>query len=68
MSYGAIPLKAKATANRLGTDALLSAIGQRLKDPYTLATPVPPQLATLVKRLEAQILGISKWALQGRSH
>jgi hypothetical protein len=33
---------------------LLSAIGQCLKDQYALATPVPPQLAALVKQLEAQ--------------
>lgn len=33
---------------------MLSAIGQRLKDQYALATPVPPQLAALVKQLEAQ--------------
>jgi hypothetical protein len=33
---------------------LLSAIGQCLKDRYPLATPVPPQLAALVKQLEAQ--------------
>jgi hypothetical protein len=34
---------------------MLSAIGQCLKDRYALlATPVPPQLAALVKQLEAQ--------------
>jgi hypothetical protein len=34
---------------------MLSAIGQRLKDEYdALATPVSPQLAALVKQLEAQ--------------
>ena len=33
---------------------VLSAIGQCLKDQYALATPVPPQLAALVKQLEAQ--------------
>jgi hypothetical protein len=33
---------------------MLSAIGQCLKDQYALATPVPPQLAALVKQLEAQ--------------
>ena len=33
---------------------MLSAIGQRVKDQYALATPVPPQLAALVKQLEAQ--------------
>jgi hypothetical protein len=29
-------------------------MGQCLKDQYALATPVPPQLAALVKQLEAQ--------------
>ena len=33
---------------------MLSAIGQCLKDQYALATLVPPQLAALVKQLEAQ--------------
>jgi len=33
---------------------LLSAIGQCLKNHYPLATPVPPQLAALVKQLEGQ--------------
>lgn len=33
---------------------LLSAIGQCLKNQYPLATRVPPQLAVLVKQLEAQ--------------
>jgi hypothetical protein len=33
---------------------MLSAIGQCLKDQYALATAVPPQLAALVKQLEAQ--------------
>jgi hypothetical protein len=33
---------------------MLFAIGQCLKDQYALATPVPPQLAALVKQLEAQ--------------
>jgi hypothetical protein len=34
---------------------MLSAIGQYLKDQYdALATPVPPQLAALVKQLEVQ--------------
>jgi hypothetical protein len=33
---------------------MLSAIGQRLKDQYALATTVPPKLAALVKQLEAQ--------------
>jgi hypothetical protein len=33
---------------------VLSAIGGCLKDQYALATAVPPQLAALVKQLEAQ--------------
>ena len=33
---------------------MLSAIGQRLKDQYALPTPLPPQLAALVKQLDAQ--------------
>ena len=33
---------------------LLSAIGQCLKNQYSLAAPVPPKLAALVKQLEAQ--------------
>ena len=36
---------------------MLSVIGQCLKDQYALATPVPPQVAALVKQLEAQKLG-----------
>jgi len=35
---------------------VLSAIGQCLKDQYALATPVPPQLAALVKQLEANVI------------
>jgi hypothetical protein len=36
----------------------LSAIGQWLKDQYdALATPIPPQLAALVKQLETQDRG-----------
>jgi hypothetical protein len=32
---------------------VISAIGQRLKDQYALATSVPPQLTALVKQLES---------------
>jgi hypothetical protein len=50
-----IPLKAEASANRLGTETLCS---PRLGNISTTSTPSrplsPPQLASLVKQLEAQ--------------
>jgi hypothetical protein len=36
---------------------MLSAIGQRLKDQYALATPVPSKLTGLVKQLEVSEIG-----------
>jgi hypothetical protein len=53
--YGAHPSqsgsKRKPPSDR---HIMLSAIGQCLKHQYALATTVPPQLAALVKQLEAQ--------------
>jgi hypothetical protein len=37
---------------------MLSAIGQRLKDQYALAPPVPPQLAALVEQLRSAEIGM----------
>jgi len=55
--HGAYPSQSKwnpARHRRVG----LSAIGQCLKDQYdTLATPIPPHLAALVRQLETQERG-----------
>jgi hypothetical protein len=53
--YGAHPSRSERK-RKLPWDrrVMLSAIGQCLKDQYALATAVPPQLAALVKQLEAQ--------------
>jgi hypothetical protein len=48
--YGAHPSQKPPWDRRI----MLSAIGQRLKDQYALATRVPLNLAALVKQLEAQ--------------
>lgn len=52
--YGAHPSHSGTTRKLPPWDrrVLLSAIGQCLEHQYALATPVPPQLAALVKQLE----------------
>jgi hypothetical protein len=53
--YGAHPFQSESKRKPpWDRRVLLSAIGQCLKEQYALATPVPPQLAALVKQLEAQ--------------
>jgi hypothetical protein len=60
--YGTYPSQSNwnpARDRRVG----LSAIGQCLKDQYdALVTPIPPNLAALVKQLETQETGIGRSA------
>jgi hypothetical protein len=53
--YGAYPSQSESKRKPpWDRRVMLSAIGECLKHRYALATPVPPQLAALVKQLEAQ--------------